>query len=411
MDIQSSAYGFIAKIYIVFLLITAAFIPQLLFTKNIALIFLLFIFLLFSKTIIKNIDYLDLLLFVFIVMVTLGLAYSQDIGAAFKRYLETYLPLALIYIISKNLRKDSYVFLTRAIVFLGALASVFIIFEFFTGRNFIYEHVLQNKYFNSAFYKGRAFGTFYHPTIAGSFLTMCLPFAWIYLHDKRNRVNLISGSIIFIAISVAIAATLSKMAMIVMLFIYLWCARQRGRHIDKLLLITFFILTAVIFLKTAVFTDKFSPSFSVIAVTYRLKSLLAAIRMAREHPFVGVGLDHFKLLYLNYANNLNVKYDLRIPDNMYLTILAETGVITFISFGVFIYALVKKALMALKKMRDSSEKILLSAALVSFIGALIHNLSYDSFYWSAPLIVFWMLAGMITSCSKKEEQDEHLLFT
>lgn len=410
MDIKNSAYGFISKIFIVFLLMTAVFAPHLLSAKSVALTFLLFILLLFSRAIIKNIDYPDLSLFIFVFMVTLGLAYSQDMGIALKRYLATYLPLILIYMISKNLNKDSCVFLARSIVFLGALVSVFMIVEFFTKRNFIYEYVLWNGYYNLAFYKGRAFGAFGHPTIAGSFLTMCLPFAWVYLRDKRGGVNLISGSIIFIVISVAIAATLSKMALIVMLVIYLWYARQKDRYINKLLLITFFILTAVIFLKAAVFTDKFGPGFSVIAVTYRLKSLSAAIGMIKEHPFIGAGLDHFRLLYLNYLNNPGVKYDLRIPDNMYLTVLAETGAVAFISFSVFIYALVKRALMALKKMRDSSEKILLSAALVSFIGALIHNLSYDSFYWPAPLIVFWMLAGIITSCSKKEERDERLLF-
>jgi len=314
------------------------------------------------------------------------------------------LPLVFIYLISKNLYKESYVLLARSLFFLGASVSIFIIFEFFTGKNFIYEYINHSYYFGKELYKHRAFGTFPHPTIAGNFLTACLPFAWIYLSDKSNRIGLITGSVIFIFMSIAIVVTFSKMALIVMLLIYLWLARRKDKYINGLLVVTFFILATVIFFKTAVFMEKLSPSSSVTAVSYRLKSFITVLKMIAVHPFIGVGLDHFRLLFSYYATDGEmVPYVLRIPDDMYLMILVETGVVGFILFGTFICMLINRALTTLKKMTAGLEKVLFSATMVSFAGMLIHNFSYDSFCWPSSIIVFWILVGMVGYYSQERK--------
>ncbi len=53
--------------------------------------------------------------------------------------------------------------------------------------------------------------------------------------------------------------------------------------------------------------------------------------MLKDHPFFGVGFKNFRVKFNRYKidKNENTPMEFRIPDNMYLTLLAETGVVGF----------------------------------------------------------------------------------
>ena len=216
---------------VLLLVIFTALIPQPGFDKNIGLIIFFYLsVLLFSIVEMKkDIETLDILLLVFIGIVTIGVFFnSSDIVIAERRFFLTYVPLAILFLIAKNQKEETYTLAIKSITAACLLISIFMIYEFFTGKNFVFSHIVQNVYFeHKGFYGNRAFGIFYHPTVAGAFLTMIFPFIALFLSDKENKVRHIFGHISFIVVSIAIFLTFSKMAWLILGGMYLWYLWQK----------------------------------------------------------------------------------------------------------------------------------------------------------------------------------------
>ena len=71
------------------------------------------------------------------------------------------------------------------------------------------------------------------------------------------------------------------------------------------------------------------------AVLERLAHWQAALGMAQDHPWLGVGFGNYEPAYADYAL-INWPYPLGHAHNYYLTILAETGVVGLVAyFGVW----------------------------------------------------------------------------
>jgi O-antigen ligase len=73
----------------------------------------------------------------------------------------------------------------------------------------------------------------------------------------------------------------------------------------------------------------------------RIGSALAAIRMFLDHPLTGVGISQFGYYYrsyeLFYLSDLSVFTYKRIPNNVYVELLSELGVIGFLLFAGFLF--------------------------------------------------------------------------
>jgi O-antigen ligase len=352
---------------------------------------------------VKDADAADIALFIFLAIVSVSLFYSRDIDIAGKRYALTYLPVIFIYMISKSQSKDISLTAVKLICLAGLAMSVFMVLAALLDISLTFQNLFSSRYYRYASYPsyaGRAFGVFYHPTITGAFLTMVLPFAALFLSDRKNKISFAFGCALFIFVSAAIYLTFSKMAWLIACCIFLWYLRAVKAGIKNLILTSALIMAAIFLVKYDVFRKQFGPDLIVTAVSYRLQSFVMAINMALDHPFAGAGLDHFRLLYLEYNHDASVPGGLRIPDNMYLTILAETGIAAVLSFIAFAVFLIRKAIKKIKNMPLGPDKIFTEAALISIAGALMHSTSYDSFYWCAPLVMFWMLAGILSGLVK-----------
>ena len=72
------------------------------------------------------------------------------------------------------------------------------------------------------------------------------------------------------------------------------------------------------------------------AIVERLAHWQAAINMAEQHPWLGVGLGNYEATYNSYRL-LNWEESLGHAHNYYLNVLAETGIIGLIGYiAVFV---------------------------------------------------------------------------
>jgi len=124
----------------------------------------------------------------------------------------------------------------------------------------------------------------------------------------------------------------------------------------------------------------------------------------QDHPLVGIGFGNFRLRFYEYYPLRNhVLYTLRIPDNMYLTILSETGTIGFMGFLLFILFLFKKAYRKMRILNGASkERQRLLLVLSALVGLLVNMAGYELFYWPNLYIYFCILIGLVEASCRSQ---------
>jgi O-antigen ligase len=126
------------------------------------------------------------------------------------------------------------------------------------------------------------------------------------------------------------------------------------------------------------------------------------LRMAKDHPLSGVGFRHFRTRFDEYriGNEEDYGYEFEIPDNMYLSLLSETGMMGLSVFIVFIFYLFKNGFAALRGKRlGLKEKEFLLLCMSGVAALLVNMAAYDMFYWYNPFALFCVLCGAIAAFS------------
>ena len=135
---------------------------------------------------------------------------------------------------------------------------------------------------------------------------------------------------------------------------------------------------------------------------YRYNRFIMALRMSKDNPFTGVGFRHFRVRFDEYKvkEEEGCVYEFEIPDNMYLSLLSETGIIGLSAFAAFIFYLFKNGFAALtENTRGLKEKEFLLLCMSGVAAFLVNMAAYDMFYWYNPFALFCVLCGAIAAFS------------
>lgn len=285
----------------------------------------------------------------------------------------------------------------------GIVVALFGLLEFATKYNIIYEVFLSTPYYERYLNCSRIMSTQYHPAVLATYFMLILPFSIFLLFNNRNKTELLLGVISSMIILGGIILTFTRavfVATFILLSIYLLVRHRKIYFIFLSFLILFLILTIPITkhfqtFKTFERFDITSPK-QERAIMYRLKRFPTAFKIWKLQPVTGVGIGNFRYLFDKYHSEGGVEYEFKIPDNMYLSILSETGILGLLTL---VYLVFSTIILAYKKIKVlvSSDKQFLLLILCGFIGYLINMLSYDMFYWHMPLYFFSLYIGIIKS--------------
>jgi len=300
--------------------------------------------------------------------------------------------------------------LVKTISILSILVSLGGIFESLFAFNPIYEYFIENPYYQR-YITGfvRPMSTQYNPVVLGSYLLGCLPFNFLLFKQGKSFFRLLGATAIVLNI-VVIILTFSRgvlLGLITMIGFYIF-AKKRYR-----LLAIFFI-----FLFIFIFICSYLPyplnRFGKDQMTVANRGILSSYRLARwvmtghiimDYPLTGLGFQHFRLRFYEYYPFQHIiPYEFMIADNMYLTILAETGIIGFLGFLMFILYFLSKGyrqLLTLKHKPERREQLLI--VLTAFVGLLINMGAYELFYWSNQYMYFCILIGCLGSFYREKQ--------
>lgn len=300
-------------------------------------------------------------------LIVAGFVFSQCLSLlirtdliAFRNLLETYIlgPILLVVFFQEAANTDGDEWFSKALVWLTVLIAVLSVVERVLQRNPILERMELEGGFQYlspqivAITEGvyRPYVTFFHPSETGTFMAMGLPYAirgWM-----RQRNWLPAVQILLIAAGLGTNATRG-----------VWVAAALSLLLlarNPLMIVVSTIPAvglggslAYVALKSTPFMQRLSDPNNLLG---RLIYWQLGAEVFSDNKTLGVGHMQFQKIYLDYVHDLSEIAQVNITqihviDNVYLTTLAEHGVVgfvgliaLFISTGILLERLRKKLL-------------------------------------------------------------------
>ena len=136
----------------------------------------------------------------------------------------------------------------------------------------------------------------------------------------------------------------------------------------------------------------------------RLNDIAAGIFMFRDHPVLGVGWGNYIFRYLDYDPQLmgwwwtndpqtNNRPGTPILPNLFISILAESGILGFLFFVVFIFSLFRQAIESVTRLPLWDDKLIAGSLAAALTGILVGYQFFSTFYYA----YVWMIMAFIVS--------------
>lgn len=297
----------------------------------------------------------------FIIASGLTVFNAVSLGSWINEWLKWIIIVVIIHISLRSFATDSY---WQWMVFglvSAALANAIIGLYIFFGGSGADHLVILNRFF-------RAFGTFGQPNPFGGFMGMVIPLALMFAYAKLRIVviNYLSkrsintqdfalmifyGSAALLLVAglfaswsrgawLSFVGSIGMMAFALPRKLYHSILLAGAAIIIVLGLWFGGFLPQAIVARVASSTEEFFAFDDVrgvdvtsanYAVVERLAHWQAALNMARQNPYFGVGLGNYEIVYDDYRL-LNWREPLGHAHNYYLNILGETGIIGFATY-------------------------------------------------------------------------------
>jgi len=356
----------------------------------------------------------------YFIVVVLSFAVARNQTDAFAdalRLLKNIIILFVIFFTLNNRTKlrstmDILIISTTVLSVLGILVSL-------TNTEFTFWGLAQQSDIGQVTGEGasRYGGPIGLSNVWGQVLVVLLPYYLYRFIGAKN--NLVTRAFAFFAVGanlLAIFLTGSRGAFIALLVIIPFILLELNLKVPNIFLVGVAGLL-VFLLLPATYTSRFVSLLSGEnesgqsigsdeAVVGRLEKMQAGLEMAKDNPFLGVGIGNYNENYWDYAEKLGLEPGItniqseegtRDAHSLYVEIVSETGLFglgTFLVFAGFLLAGVYKVLQTTKKLNsDSNWRYWLAPIYISLIAYLVSGLFLHGivFRW------WWIIAGLALS--------------
>lgn len=340
----------------------------------------------------------DVFLWLYILAITIGVSLSSNRGLAINRYFNYAIPILVVYYLFKcNFRslinKDK---MAAGICIIASIVSFIAILEFIFHRNIIYEKFVPNLYYRYYLSEGRCMSTQLVPAVLGTYLLTCIPFCYFLIYSARIKLIRIIGLCAVILCITALFLTFSRGSLFG--FAALSCFYFYKKN-KKAVIFLFLFLALSISIFSIFGISGNVKRFSLSGLSARLADgdkisrCVTTLKVLKDRPFFGVGLDNYRFVFDKYHYKRETNDLVKIPDNMHMMILGETGILGYLAFMLFMLFLLKRGY-------DSHKEITLVITSI-LIGFLANMVTYDMLYWTVPFYIFWIYCGMLASITSE----------
>lgn len=283
----------------------------------------------------------------------------------------------------------------------GTLAILQAQVGFTAGLGFLGERDTVWVLERGEFAASRAGGTLGHANALAHFLEMMLPMA---LAAAISRLPTRLRGLSFAALCLGIlglyltlsrggwGATLIGFA-VVLMGNRQWRIRgQRRRMFAYMLLILLFLAFLGLLLWPTI--EQRITQFSAASWLFRLRTYDVALQMTRDHPWLGVGANNYLEIATQYSAEVLRAWPEAIVHNVYLLVLAETGIVGLFAFLIFLSAVLRQAV-HLARDRDLLKATIALGVLGGLCALLVHSLLGWLFRYDPVYTLFWFHVGLL----------------
>lgn len=293
------------------------------------------------------------------------------------------------------------------IVFLAAIMVIIGIVELSADYNILF-HKLYLQYndnylewFRSA-HRGGIISTIGHALPFANYLLICFSLAWCLYYCTEKKIYVVVAVLLAAAVFLSLSRSSAAILVLLVIVMSIFYFNKIRKILLYALLLVFIFISAVAMLPKyrKIIAIRYAPEVLIQDITNspRYYAYFAAYNILKDYPIFGVGpgnagryLSHDK--YRDPRLPDKYKKVWSIPDNMYLSILIETGVLGFGVFLLFLGNFFRNFRNAYRKSEYENKKLFLGLG-VGLSAFLLNILFYDGFNWFAPNLLFWCLWGL-----------------
>lgn len=242
---------------------------------------------------------------------------------------------------------------------------------------FFYSNLRNLYYLGWDEHMHRMFSVFLDPNFAGAFFVLFFLFlVSIFLKNK----SVLIGLLLILTLG-AIFLTFSRSAMIMLIVSssLLFVLMNKKKWIAILLGLIFLVLSA----SSKYFNIENINLFRIVSSEARLETAKKAIGIIKDHPVFGIGFNAYRYAKLGYGlkrdNVGTISHADAGVDNSILFILATTGVVGFLFYGIMWIRILK------------TTSVL---AVASIIGIFIDSLFVNSLFYTYIMFWLWVIIGL-----------------
>lgn len=224
----------------------------------------------------------------------------------------------------------------------------------------------------------RPYGTFPHPNVLAAYLLVAMVLVWNFILKNDKRWMQIFGVVSLLVSSIALLLTFSRVVILLWIVCVLfllgrilfrtiktWRARIGGL-ISILLLLAVISMTPIIHELTIRFTQ---TSLSEESVIERTELLTTSMEMVQQHPVLGVGLYNFIPAIASYQKPLPLGLYLQPVHNIFILVLAETGVI---GLALFLWVVIASLIRITRQGKSMKRTYLVLICVIVITGMFDH---------------------------------------
>ena len=265
--------------------------------------------------------------------------------------------------------------------------------------------------------QARGAGTMAHPNVLGPYLLFLVPVFVALSLTSRDRLGRAAAAAVAALGFVGIVCTLSRLPVAVALLevvatilVLTAVGEIRASRTVGLLTVGGVILLAAAAPFAPRIRDRLTSDFRE-SLDLRARYNRAALHMAEESPFLGVGPNGFRTRLGRYipefeemlaeGERKRIEFSLRVTapvHNLYLLVLSETGILGLATLLVFLGAVLARATRAVL-VSDGVRRGVCAGLLVGLVGQLVQQTA-DFSFWTDPLLyTFALIAAMSSSAA------------
>jgi putative inorganic carbon (HCO3(-)) transporter len=286
-------------------------------------------------------------------------------------------------------------------------ATIFGFYQYMIGDySSLYDalYPIQEEALKNPPFEGRITSFLSHYNSLAGYLNMVIPFAVASALKARDEFTRVAGQICFVMASMAMVLTQSRggllayVAVLVMSAYYLAPDRKARRRWIAAILITCFvggILIGLVFTRLAG-VDQFTE------IT-RLGIWAGAGLIFLSHPIAGIGYGNFKTVLTE---------TIRVPEgfmldahNLYMELLAETGILGFFAFLVLAGTVMRRAIRMYSQSRSVMDAVVSFGVATAVMSVMAHG-AVDYLFHNSPQFaaLFFLLLGLLRANEIKREK-------